>query len=286
MLPHAQTEVKSTLGFQFIALPVELLRRNDLSDGAKILASVVMDSARGARSGSCRLSNASLAARTGRSIPTVKRHLAELESAGIIRRDTLAEGRVRTAVVPTWVAQSCTTEQASATQERSTGGSEMIQGVDRDRPTIQTPPSDPSFQTGEVLEVSGGEDPKPTPAEVAAAMRQMIAGRFGAALFAQPVPEPDGPEVPTSPTPKPPTPPTPNPTPTPPKLDAKCLFRQVGYSARAAIVQSAPVRKSVQQQLAELAEWSRKRAATPCPAPAPGTNEGRNPQIGSAGLSS
>ena len=51
------------------------------------------------------------------------------------------------------------------------------------------------------------------------------------------------------------------PTPRSIELDPQSLCRRVGFSARAAIVQSAPPRKSQAQQLAELAATRRRREA-------------------------
>lgn len=223
--PRAQ-QVKPALGFQFVALPVEILRRSDLSAAAKLLAAVVMDSARSSRSGSCKLTNAGLGARIGRSAASVKRLLGELEAAGLVRRDHVAEKHQRSAVVPTWgVAQESTTGRASAAQDRSTPGSETTHPPVQERAAIQSPGSEPN-QTGPVLSTLEGEEPRPSPAEVASAIREMIGGKH-----------------------------------------ASALFREVGYSARAAIVQAKPHRKTADQQLAELARWSRRTGA---PSPPPG----------------
>lgn len=208
---QAETNVKIRIHYQFLALPVEILRRTDLSAGAKLLAAVVMDSARGNRSGTCKLSNTALGARIGRSAASVKRLLAELESRSLLRRDTVAEGRVRTAIAPTWVDQERATEQMGAAQDQPTPGAGMVQGVARDRPTIQSPPSEQT-QKGTISRLTGEKtEPKPSPAEIAAAMRAMLAGRYAPAMFdAEP-------------------PPAGQPAP-----DPRALFRQVGYSAVAA----------------------------------------------------
>lgn len=186
MFSHVPTQVKSAVGFQFIALPVEILRRPDLSLGAKLLVAVVTDSARGDRRGSCRLTNAGLGARIGRSAASVKRLLSELAAAGLVRRDHVAEKHQRTAVVPTWAAQESTTGQADAAQDRPTPGSKTTHPGVHSRAAIQSRESEP-IQTGPILPTptlgGGGEDPKPSPAEVAAAMRSMIAGRFEAHMF-------------------------------------------------------------------------------------------------------
>lgn len=94
MIAARALQVKAVIPFQFVALPSEILRRVDVSDAAKLLVAVILDAARGSRS-VCRLTNAALAARLGKSVAAVKRPLAELESLGLIRRDTLAGGRVQ-----------------------------------------------------------------------------------------------------------------------------------------------------------------------------------------------
>lgn len=211
MIAARAFQVKPVIPFQFVALPVEILRRTDLSAAAKLLLAVVMDSARGNRSGTSKLTNAALAARVGRSAASIKRLLAELEAAGLVRRDTLAEGRVRTAVVPTWVDQERATDHASTAQDQPTPGAGMAEGVARDRPTIQSPPSE-QIQKGTISRLTGEEtEPKPSPAEIAKAMRAMLAGRYAPAMFDAE------------------SPPTDQPTP-----DPRALFRQVGYSAVAA----------------------------------------------------
>lgn len=266
---QVKPSVNTGIDYQFLALPAEVARRRDVSSAAKLLMAVVLDSARGNRSGSCKLSNASLAARIGCSVPTVKRLLAELEALGLVRRDTLAEKRVRTSIVPTWVDQKRSTEQASADQDRSRGGTEMIHPVGQERSTFQ-PRGVRADSDGPILstlEGTGGADldPKPGPAEIAKAMRDMVGGRYSSALFAQPEPTPEGPEVPPppTPTPKPPAPPTPNPLPTPPSRTPRSFDfdpRRVGYSAVAAIVHGSPPRKTATQQLEELRRWSHGRS--------------------------
>lgn len=238
--PRAQ-QVKPVLGFQFVALPVEVLRRPDLSAAAKLLAAVVMDSARGSRGGSCRLTNASLAARIGRSAASVKRLLGELEAAGLVRRDHVAEKHQRTAVVPTWAAQESTTGQADGDRARSTPGAGMNHPPAQDRAAIQTPGSEPT-QTNALAPTPGGEDRKPTPREIAEAMRAMVAGRYAPQMFDA----------------KPPggitqmgvlaTPQTP---------DVATLARRVGYSAVAA------------------AGFVRRDQRPPCPAPRDGAELAR-----------
>jgi len=301
MLPHAQSQVKSSVGFQFVAVPVELLERTDLSPAAKLLAGVVLDSARGSRAGSCKLSNASLGARIGMSGASAKRLLAELEALGVIRRETIAAGRIRTAIRPTWVDQIRATEQASVAQDHPRGGADLSQGVARDRATIQTPGSELSIRPGS-SSISTGEkspDPKPSPSDIAAAMRAMIAGKFAPLLFddesqdtstfvaqgaestvAQSTPAPVGARGGDSPpAPRPnatttmprrstqelATSPLPSPAPYLPQL-GKMLSR-VGYSARAAAFRPTAPKKSAAQQLAELAEASHRRSYEGGPGP-------------------
>jgi len=301
MIDAARPTVKTVVGFQFIAVPVELLERTDLSPAAKLLAGVVLDSARGSRAGSCKLCNASLGAKIGLSAASAKRLLAELEAAGVVKRETIAAGRIRTAIRPTWVDQIRATEQASAAQDQPRGGADLIQGVARDRATIQTPGSELSIRPGS-SSISTGEkspDPKPSPSDIAAAMRAMISGKFAPLLFdaesrgtstfaaqgaestvAQSTPAPVGArggESPPAPRPSATTTmprrstqelatsPLPSPAPDLPQL-GKMLGR-VGYSARAAAFRPTAPKKSAAQQLAELAEASRRRAYEGGPGP-------------------
>lgn len=148
MIAARALQVKAVIPFQFVALPSEILRRVDVSDAAKLLVAVILDAARGSRS-VCRLTNAALAARLGKSVAAVKRPLAELESLGLIRRDTLAGGRVRTGIVPTWVAQAVATVHAPGPP---TGATPCTPGSTpgTSRSTIQTLTSEPAFQTGPI----------------------------------------------------------------------------------------------------------------------------------------
>jgi hypothetical protein len=252
MLRAAHSQVKPIVGFQFVALPVELLRRTDLSPAAKLLVAVVMDSARGSRAGSCRLTNEALGARIGRSAASVKRLLAELEAVGVVRRDTVAEGRVRTAVTPTWVAQSCATEQASAAQNCDRGGAESIHPAAQNRATIQNLPSEPTIQTGPILSVSGGEktEPKPSPAEIAAAMRAMVAGKYAPTIWSSVQPT----QSPPRPAASNPRRTTVEPTAAPPR-DVHELARGIFVDARRAAYAACGGRRQAARNQEALAAW-------------------------------
>lgn len=246
MLSLRAHQSKPTIGFQFCPCPVELLRRNDVSPAGKLLFMVLLDSARGSRSGMSKLCNATLGARIGKSASEAGRHLAELESLGLVRREYGPSKRIRAGVAITWVPEIPATPESTSTRSDQPGSANPVNRVQQTSATIQSPPSEPRDQTGQVFEVSGGEDPKPSPQQIAAAMREMIAGRFGGAMF-----EPKGAHQTHTLSPKG--------THETCTLDPKPLFRQVGYSAVAAIVQAKPPRKSADQQLAELAAWRRRQ---------------------------
>jgi hypothetical protein len=252
MFGVARSQVKPSLGFQFVALPVDLLRRPDLSASAKLLAAVVMDAARGARSGLCKLSNAALGARIGRSAASVKRLLAELEAAGLVRRDHAAEKHQRTAIVPTWVDQSRAAEQAHADREQPGGGAETSRGAAQSRATPQSAPSETISQTVPPLSTRGEKPPAPGPGEVAAAVRAMISGSWRPTTA-----EPAAPRrLPASSDGGP---------------DLRAAFGRVGFSARAALSLGRPPRRTAAEQLADLARWSATRvASSPSPALASG----------------
>jgi hypothetical protein len=182
MIGPRAASVKTQIDFQFVAMPTDILRRDDLSAPAKLLAAVILDSARGSASGRCKLTNASLGARIGRSAVSVKRLLGELEAAGLVRRETIADKHNRVGVVPTGVAQNRSTEQASADQNRPTPGSTSTRPPDQDRPAIQSPGPEPGIQTGSIaLDSGGGKTPDQgdriaTPEETATFLRALLRG--------------------------------------------------------------------------------------------------------------
>lgn len=261
MIDAARPQVKP-IGFQFVAVPVELLSRTDLSPAAKLLAGVVLESARGSRAGVCRLSNASLGSRIGLSAASAKRLLAELEAAGVLKRETIAEGRIRTAIRPTWVDRIRSTEQAHAAQIQPRGGSDLSQGEGQIRATIQNSGSEKRNQTGS-LDLDSGEK-KPTQAEIAAALRSMVAGTFAPMMFGEAKPE-AMPEAPRGSKASLPAKPDPNPGPgAPGGLQGepgvvRTMFGRIGYSARAAAFRRETPRKSAADQIAELRARSAAR---------------------------
>jgi hypothetical protein len=272
MLPHAQSQVKSSLGFQFVAMPTDILRRDDLSAPAKLLAAVIIDSARNSPSGRCKLTNASMGAKIGRSAVSVKRLLGELEAAGVVRRETIADKHNRAAILPTWADQIRPTEQASADQDRPAPGSDSTPTPAQDRPAIQSPGSELGIQTGPNLPLDSGEK-RPSPEQVAAAMRAMIAGTYSDAMFsagAKGVANPDSlaakdtHQASTHPIRRPDASPakgTPEKGTHEPRTlpDLRTMFGRVGYSARAAAFRRETPRKTAAEQIAELRRRSAER---------------------------
>lgn len=129
--------------YQFRALPCETTSSRAISQSAKILHAVLLDAGR--RKGACTLTNRTLGGMIGRSPATVKRLLAELEAAGLARRELSAGGRIRSGVVPiapdsrvgeitkSGVAHSQATERIGVAQSRSEGGSSSAPGVAHSR---------------------------------------------------------------------------------------------------------------------------------------------------------
>ncbi len=141
-----RSEVKSPvhasprIAYQFRPLPCETAASREVSQSAKLLHAVLLDAAR--KGGACALTNRSMGARIGRSRATVKRLLAELETAGLARRELVAGGRVRSAVVPfaPGVAHSRSAVQTTVAHSRTGGGSLPPPGVAHSRAaSIQRP---------------------------------------------------------------------------------------------------------------------------------------------------
>jgi hypothetical protein len=224
-----------------------------LSSTAKLLFAAIVDAARGNRSGLCKVANATLADRIGRSESEVGRCLLELEAAGLVARRFGQSKNVRVGVAVTWaesVPQECGTERPSAPQGQGAGSASTGNLVTQGSGPGRTGGVDPR-QTAP-LSTHEGTDPRPTPAEVAAALRSMVAGRFAPALF-------DARPAPSQP---------------PPNVEA--MAYGVLYAAEAAIKRDKPHRKPAAQQLAELAAWSRRVEPPPSPAPPPHRDESRS----------
>lgn len=239
--------VKSVIGFRFRALPSEVMASRTLSSTAKLLFAAIVDAARGNRSGLCKIANATLGERIGRSESEVGRCLLELEAAGLVRREFGQSKNVRVGVAVTWsesVPQERGTDHPSIPQVQAPGSASTGNQVPQVWGPGRTVPVRTEGQTGQVLEVSGEKtEPKPSPQVVAAAIREMIGGKHGAKLF-----DPSTTPTPSTGQPQPP--------------DVQTMARRVGYSARAAIVHGSPPRKSQAQQLAELAATRHRREST------------------------
>ena len=144
--------------FAFRADPVALDELR-LPRTARDVFALVLDNAR-SRGGPCRLTNAVMARVLGCSAPTIKRALAALETAGLIRRETIAQGRIRLCIHVTWdgVDHRRSTVQTTVDHSRPGGGSPTIRGVDHPRSTNQSPIQS-GDQTGPILPMEG-EDPE------------------------------------------------------------------------------------------------------------------------------
>jgi hypothetical protein len=160
-----------------------------LDQTARAAFVLVLDNAK-SRGWRSRLSNATMGRILGRCPMTISRALGRLESAGLIRRDLIAGGRIRTGIVVTWdgVRRESLTEQASVRRESLRGSALESEGLGARAELIRSPVQSQD-QTAPIL--SQGEDPEsvvPEPAEAARFLRAMIeAGRKG---VRQPAPSP------------------------------------------------------------------------------------------------
>ena len=188
MIAHAHSQVKvaphAGVGFQFVAIPAQLLRAGDLSFGAVVLLGVVADAARQNRSGLCKLSNASLAFRIGRSESEVGRYLLELEAAGLVAREFGRSKHVRLGVRLTWL------EQVPESQ-----GTASVQVPEHRKASPSEVPNRVPGLLGNALERApqnlpsdGGTSPSTGGKEAADYLKACVA----AARRGEPMPEPPG----------------------------------------------------------------------------------------------
>ncbi len=253
-----QVKPSSPIGFRFRAVPSEVMAYRTLSSTAKLLFAAIADAARGTVSGLCKIANATLADRIGRSESEVGRCILELEAAGLVRREFGQSKNVRVGVADTWtetVPQERGTEHPSVQRMQGTGsastGNPVPQGSGPSRP----PALDPIVQTP-ILSLSSEEEPeerKPTPAEVAAAMRAMVAGRYAPSMF-----NAVGPASSTSPAGD-----RAAPAPSHGAPDPRPLFGRIGIDARAAAWRRTTSRQTAAQQIDELKRRSAARSARP-----------------------
>ena len=114
-----------TIGVPFAAIPLDVMRRKDLTPLAKLVFSAVANQARMRRSDESTLSNAQIAAAVGMTASGVRRPLDELEAAGLIRRQYGASERVRDAIritySPAEVVTPAPTPTAAAASQRQPG---------------------------------------------------------------------------------------------------------------------------------------------------------------------
>jgi hypothetical protein len=188
---HAPTR---QIQFAFRADPVALdeLRLDPTARAAFVL---ILDNAR-SRGGRCRLSNGTMGRILGRCSMTISRALGRLQTAGLIVRDLIAGGRVRTGIVVTWEAAQPgrLTEHCTVRRERLTGSTSAPKGVRRERLTDQSPTQSEISDAGR-SSLRGEEDPEAAALFAslgpAAYLRAMIAkGKAEAAGKPAPAPTP------------------------------------------------------------------------------------------------
>jgi hypothetical protein len=173
----AGVKTPARLPFAFRADPVALDGLK-LTRTARAVFALLLDNAR-SRGWRSRLGNATMARILDCCPMTVSRALGRLESAGLIRRELIAGGRIRTGIVVTWegVRREGLTGQPSVRRESPTGSAQESNGVRRERLTDQSS-TQSDDQTVGLL--PAGKDPGevPDPATAAAFLRAMIqAGR-------------------------------------------------------------------------------------------------------------
>ena len=125
--------------FAFRADPVALDELG-LDPTARDLMVLILDNAR-LRGGRSRLSNSTMGRILGRCPMTISRALGRLQAAGLIVRELVAGGRVRTGILVTWEATQPgrLTVQTELRRERLTGPTSAPKGVRRERLTDQIP---------------------------------------------------------------------------------------------------------------------------------------------------
>jgi DNA-binding transcriptional ArsR family regulator len=186
MFAHAPTQVKPvpSIGVPFVPIPHEIAQRRDISSLAKLVFSVVANHARMRRGDSSPMTNAQIADAVGASVSAVRRALDELESVGLIERRFGASERVRESVAITFrpgqVARPCATPAAPAEQP---GCAPADHEVARPCATPLNTKNEERKNGGTSLDSRGTAEEKPSPAEVAAAIRGMF-GRVGMAAKA------------------------------------------------------------------------------------------------------
>lgn len=115
--------------FAFRADPVALDGLG-LDPTARAAFVLILDNAKD-RGWRCRLSNGTIGRILGRCPMTISRALGRLESAGLVRRELIAGGRIRLAIAVTWegVADPRLTEQAALRRERLRGSAQAQEGL-------------------------------------------------------------------------------------------------------------------------------------------------------------
>lgn len=101
MSAATKRRARRAIDFQFVAVPVALLKHEGLTGRDLLVFSTIHDNAR-RWGGSTRLSNGTIARILGVCAATVSRSIQRLRDAGLIRCHYLADERVRTGITPLW----------------------------------------------------------------------------------------------------------------------------------------------------------------------------------------
>lgn len=198
MIDRQTGGVKATprIGVPFDATPLDIRRRRDLTHAAKSVFAAIANFARMERSDSTTATNRQLADAVGMTPSGVRRPLDELEDAGLIHRVLAAGGRVREAIRVTYAPAGVVAE--TTTQARGGLARQRQEGWREDAKRVGAPALTPSCTKREELPKTVGistsdertqTEPRPSPAEVAAAIKAMVAGRFAPMMFDEAKPE-------------------------------------------------------------------------------------------------
>jgi DNA-binding MarR family transcriptional regulator len=272
MFSYALSKVKSvpSIGVPFAPIPLDVMRRRDLTPLAKLVFSAVANHAR-MRRGDSTLTNAQIAAAVGMSEPGIRRAVAELEAAGLIARQYGESQRVRASIritySPAEVDTQTSTKPAVAVAQHQPGCDPSVMRVDAQASASLSKNEKPT-KNADVPLVRVEEDqtdPKPSPAEIASAFRMMVAGKYAPTIWSSDQSKQSA----TRPDPSASCRTTAEPTAAPPR-DVHELARGIFVDARRAAYAKpgGGRRKTAAQQIAELAERRRRSNDSADPRPA------------------
>lgn len=175
--------------FAFRADPVALDGLG-LDSTARSTFVLILDNAKD-RGWTSRLSNATIGKILGRCPMTISRALRRLEAAGLVRRELIAGGRVRTGIAVTWagVRRDDLTGHPAVRREGLTGSARALEGLGASADLIRSPTQSRPSDGGDSLSTGGKE--------AADYLRRCVES----AKRGEPMPEPPGPLAGAAPSP-------------------------------------------------------------------------------------